>query len=275
MTTATSMDILLHPFMIRALLSGAILAALLASLGIFVTLRKMAFFGDGIAHASLAGIAIAVLGGWAPLPVALAWAAAIALIIWRLERQTRLSSDTMIGIFFTASMALGVILMSFTRGFQPELVSYLFGSILAIRNGDVVITAALAAIILTWLTLSFRQLTYLSLAEESAVVRGVPAGLQTAVLYVSLSVAVVLGVKVLGIVLVSALLILPPAASRMLTSSFRGYFFGSIVLAELMVLVGLVISYTRDLPSGATIILVGTATFALSALLRTFTKSAL
>jgi zinc transport system permease protein len=269
------MDILTHPFMLRALLSGALLAALLASLGIFVTLRKMAFFSDGIAHASLAGIAIAILCGWAPLPVALAWAAAIALIIWRLERQTRLSSDTMIGIFFTASMALGVILMSYTRGFQPELLSYLFGSILAIRDADVVMTAVFTAAILAWLTLSFRQLTYLSLAEESAVVRGVPAALQTAVLYVSLSVATVLGVKVLGIVLVSALLILPPATSRMLTSSFRGYFIGSIVLAELMVLSGLVISYTRDLPSGATIILVGTATFTLAALVRNFSKNTL
>lgn len=275
MTMATSMEIFSHPFMLRALLSGAVLAALLASLGIFVTLRKMAFFSDGIAHASLAGIAIAILAGWAPLPVALLWAAVIALVIWRLERQTRLSSDTVIGIFFTASMALGVILMSFTRGFQPELVSYLFGSILAIRDLDVIITAVLAVIILSWLTLSFRQLTYLSLAEESAIVRGVPAGIQTATLYVSLSVATVLGVKVLGIVLVSALLILPPAASRMLTRSFRGYFVGSIILAELMVLAGLAVSYAYDLPSGATIILVGTLTFALSALTRSVSKNPL
>ena len=100
------LDLFAHPFMLRALLSGALLAALLAALGVFVTLRKMAFFSDGIAHASLAGIAIAVLAGLAPLPLAIAWAAAVAVIIWKLERDTRLPSDTIIGIFFTASMAL-------------------------------------------------------------------------------------------------------------------------------------------------------------------------
>lgn len=267
--TGTDMtDILLHPFMFRALAVGALLAALLASLGIFVTLRRMAFFSDGIAHASLAGIAIAVLAGLAPLPVALVWAAAIALIIWKLERDTRLPSDTIIGIFFTASMALGVVLMSFTQGYQPELVSYLFGSILAIRDADVVVTALIAAAIMTWIIRSFRQLTYLSLAHENAVVSGIRADLQTATLYVALAVATVLGVKVLGIVLVSALLVLPAAASRMLTSTFKEFFTGAIMLAELMMLAGLAISFALDLPSGATVILVGTAVFGLAALLR-------
>lgn len=261
-------DILLHPFMLRALVVGALLAALLASLGIFVTLRRMAFFSDGIAHASLAGIAIAVLAGLAPLPIAIAWAAAIALIIWRLERDTRLPSDTIIGIFFTASMALGVVLMSFTNGYQPELVSYLFGSILAIRDADVAVTALIAGAIMTWIIVSFRQLTYLSLAHENAVVSGIRADLQTATLYVSLAVATVLGVKVLGIVLVSALLVLPAAASRMLTSTFKEFFAGAIMLAELMMLAGLAISFALDLPSGATVILVGTAVFGLAALLR-------
>jgi zinc transport system permease protein len=261
-------DILLHPFMLRALAVGALLAALLASLGIFVTLRRMAFFSDGIAHASLAGIAIAVLAGLAPLPVAIAWAAVIALIIWKLERDTRLPSDTIIGIFFTASMALGVVLMSFTQGYQPELVSYLFGSILAIRDADVVVTSLIAAVIMAWIIASFRQLTYLSLAHESAVVSGIRADLQTATLYVALAVSTVLGVKVLGIVLVSALLVLPAAASRMLTSTFKEFFVGAIMLSELMMLAGLATSFALDLPSGATVILVGTAVFGLAALLR-------
>lgn len=261
-------DVLLHPFMLRALAVGALLAALLASLGIFVTLRKMAFFSDGIAHASLAGIAIAVLAGLAPLPFALAWAAVVSLVIWKLERDTRLPSDTIIGIFFTASMALGVVLMSFTKGYQPELVSYLFGSILAIRDADVVVTALVSGAVMTWVVLSFRQLTYLSLAHENAVVSGIRADLQTATLYVALAVATVLGVKVLGIVLVSALLVLPAAASRMLTSTFKEFFVGAIALAELMMLSGLAISFALDLPSGATVILVGTAVFGLAALLR-------
>lgn len=255
-----------YTFMQRAFIAGAVLALLLASLGIFVTIRKMAFFGDGIAHSSLAGIAIAVLAGLSPLPVALIWAVVIALLIRWLEKNTRLPSDTLIGIFFTASMALGVILMSFTKGYQPELVSFLFGSILAIRNIDLILIVSLGTAIMLWLLLSFRQLTYMSLSEDQAAISGIPVKLQTIVLYMALATATVLGVKILGIILVSALLILPSATSRLLTSTLKGHVVMSLVLAEIMVFAGLAVSYLYDLPSGATVILVGTAMFALAAI---------
>ncbi len=258
-----------YPFMQRAFLAGALLALLLAGLGIFVTLRRMAFFGDGIAHSSLAGIAIAVLAGMAPLPVALAWAVLVALFIYRLERSTRLASDTLIGIFFTASMALGIVLMSFTKGYQPELVSYLFGSILAIQSVDLAIIAVLAAAIGGWLIWSSRSLIYMSLAPEPAEVAGVPVGRNTLILYVALAAATVLGVKILGIILISALLVLPSATSLLLTSSFRSYLIVALVLAEIMMFVGLMLSFLYDLPSGATVILLGTAMFFLAALSRT------
>lgn len=254
--------------MVRAMFAGSLLAALLAGLGVFVTLRRMTFFGDGIAHSSLAGIAIAVLIGTSPLPVALAWAVGVALVIWKLERTTRLPTDTVIGIFFTASMALGVVLMSFTRGYQPELVSYLFGSLLAIREGDVMLIGLLTLVVLVWLALSSRQLAFMSLADENARVAGVRTDVQTAIFYVALAVATVLGVKILGIILVSALLVLPPAAARMATSSFRDYVAASVVLAEIMMFLGLAVSFAYDLPSGATVILVGTGIFLLAALLR-------
>lgn len=261
------LEMISYTFMQRAFMAGAVLALLLASLGIFVTIRKMAFFGDGIAHSSLAGIAIAILAGVAPLPVALVWAVAVALVIWWLERNTRLPSDTVIGILFTASMALGVILMSRTSGYQPELVSFLFGSILAIRVFDLALIAGIGAAILVWLALSFRQLTFLSLSEDQAAISGVHVKLQTVILYAALALSTVLGVKILGIILVSALLILPSAVSRLLTSTLRGHVIMSLVLAELMVAIGLAVSYLFDLPSGATVILVGAAMFALAAVL--------
>lgn len=257
-----------YPFMQRAFISGAVIAVLLASLGTFVTLRRMTFFGDGIAHSSLAGIAIAILAGVAPLPVALLWALLVALLIYWLEHTTRLPSDTLIGIFFTASMALGVILMSFSTGYQPELLSFLFGSILAIRNVDLLFITFVTAAIMLWLTISFRQLTYLSLAEDSAIVSGIPAKRQNITFYVALAFATVLGVKILGIVLVSALLVLPSATSRMLTRSFRNYIGIAILVAEIDIFAGLSISFHYDLPSGATIILFATAVFFLAALLR-------
>lgn len=261
----TLLEMLTYPFMQRALIGGLILGCLLASLGIIATLRKMAFFGEGVAHASLAGIAFAVLTGFAPLPWAIAWAIVIAVLIFALERSTKLESDTLIGILFTASMAFGVVLMSLTQGYQPELISYLFGSLLSVRETDLALIAACSIIILGWFFASVRQLTYLSLSEESATVSGIPVARQSLFFYIALAVATVLGVKILGIVLVSALIVLPPATSRMLTKSFRGYMIGSIIISEAVMLLGLTLSYVFDLPSGASVVLVGAALFILAA----------
>ncbi len=247
--------------MLRAVIAGIFLGVLLASLGVFVALRNMAFFAEGIAHASLAGIALAILAGVSPLPLAMVWAILLALLIYVLENKTGLSTDIMIGIFFTSSMALGVIIMNLTTGFQPELISFLFGSILAVSVSDLAIIALCTVIIMTWLSLSQRQLTFLSLSEEQATVCGVPVRLQTALFYVALALSTVLGVKILGIVLISALLIIPPAISKMVTSSFRSHLFLSILFSEVIIFFGLAISFALDFPSGATIVLLGTIIF--------------
>ncbi|MBI2475109.1 metal ABC transporter permease [Candidatus Uhrbacteria bacterium] len=253
-----------YPFMQRALIAGMFLGILLAGLGIFVTLRKMAFFGEGIAHASLAGIAIAILTGFSPLPVAIVWAILLALLIFILEQKTKLPIDTVIGIFFTSAMALGVILMNFTSGYQPELLSFLFGSILSVSVIDLWIIAILTILILTWLIASRRQLTFLSLSEEQAIVSGIPVRFQTAVLYVALSIATVLGVKILGIILVSALIIIPPAISRLHAKSFRAHMILAVLFSEIIIVFGLALSFFYDLPSGATIVLVGAFIFLIS-----------
>lgn len=261
-------EMISYPFMQRALIAGAMLGLLLASLGVIATLRKMAFFGEGVAHASLAGIAIAVFAGFSPLPLAILWAVIVAVLIFVLERSTKLPSDTLIGILFTASMAIGVIIMSFTSGYQPELLSFLFGSILTITTIDLVIIAVASLIILTWFFSSIKQLTFLSLSEESAAASGINVGAQTLIFYIALAVATVLGVKILGIVLVSALIVLPPATSRMLTNSFKSYLTVSILVSEIVIISGLILSFAWDLPSGAVIVLVGTTAFLLASIFK-------
>lgn len=268
------LEIFTFPFMQRALIAGVLVGILLAALGVFVVMRKMAFFGDGIAHASLAGIALGILVGFAPLPVAIVYAVIVALIIYALERGTQLSSDTIIGILFTASMALGVVIMSFIPGFQPELVSFLFGNILAINVTDIVIIGGFATGILVWLLGWRRHLTYATLDPDHATLSGINTQLHTILLYVALSVSVVLGVKILGIILVSALLIIPAATSRLLSNTFRSFFWISILLSVIVVVLGLLLSFFIDAPSGATIILVATGIFFLTALGSLLTKRA-
>lgn len=265
---STLVELLTLPFMQRALVGGVLLAVLLASLGVIATLRRMAFFGEGIAHASLAGLAIAVLTGLAPLPIAVAWALLVALVIFILEKRTTLPRDTVIGILFTASMSLGVVLMSFMHGYQPELLTFLFGSILAVDTMDILFIAIATAIILTGLAANARSLVLVSLNEDSARVAGIRADVVTLLLYFALAVAMVLGVHMLGIILVSALLVIPAATARLLAPSLRAYVLLANIVSVLAVLAGLVISYFYDLPSGATIVLVATALFALSTIFR-------
>src|SRR3989338_1259511 len=260
-------EILTFPFMQRALMAGVMIALLLSALGVFVVARRMAFFGDGIAHASLAGIALGLLAGVAPLPIAVAYAVLVALLIYWLERTTPLSSDTIIGILFTASMALGVVLLSLIPGFQPELISFLFGNILTIQTLDIWLVTLLSFAILAWLFTYKRSILFASIDSDSAIVSGIRAETHTLILYLTLSVSVVLGVKILGIVLVSALILIPAATSRLLSRSFHAFLVTAIIVGELTVIIGLLLSFLINAPSGAVIILVGTTVFFLTAIL--------
>jgi len=255
-------DILAYPFMQRAIISGIIVGILLASLGVYVVVRKMAFFGDGIAHASLAGIALAMLVGFAPLPVAILYSVIVALAIYGLEKSTKLSSDTIIGILFTSSMALGVVLMSVIPGFQPELISFLFGNILTISQSDMITVTVIATVILTWLWICRHHLTFTSLDADNAKIAGINTEFHNIVFHIALATSVVLGVKLLGIVLVSALLLIPPATSRLVTVTFRGFSIASIFFSVLSIILGLLLSFYLDAPSGATIILTAAVIFA-------------
>lgn len=257
-------QLLALPFMQRALLAGLLLGALLALLGIFVVLRRMAFFSDGIAHASLAGVAVGVLTDANPLLTALGLSAVLAAGMAWLERRTKIASDAIVGLIFTAGMATGVILLSFKRGYQPELVSFLFGNILAIQWSELVLMAILAVIIIIFIFLKYKRLALMILNPEIAYLSGVAVTVYHTLLYITVAVAAVLGLKMLGIVLVSALLIVPVSTAKLFATSFRSLMVWSVVMAELAILVGLVASVYLNLPTGAVIVLVGIGFFALT-----------
>jgi zinc transport system permease protein len=257
-------ELLRLPFMQRALLAGLVLGILLAYLGIFVTLRKMAFFSDGIAHAALAGAAIGLLTRFSPLVSALVFSALLAVLIYWLEKKSSLSSDAIIGILFTSGMALGVVLISLRRGYQPELIGYLFGNILAIRRQDLALIIGLALLVLAFILIHKRKLTLLALDREMAYMAGFNPDLYQLLLYVMLACSLVLGIRVLGLILVSAILIIPVSSARLVSRSFKALTWWTVLLAEGIMVGGLLLSYYLNLPSGAVIVLTGTAVFTLA-----------
>jgi zinc transport system permease protein len=254
-------EMLQLPFMQRALLAGIVLGAILAYLGIFVVLRKMSFFSDGVAHASLAGVAIGIMVSVNPLITALLVGLLVAVSLTVLERTTKLSSDSIIGLLFTAGMAFGVLLLSFKSGYQPELISFLFGNILAIRNPELILMVGLSFIVLVFLVTQQRKLLLMSIDQNLAKVSGVSPVRYQLLMNIFLAISVVLGIKLLGVILVSALLLIPVSASRLVTNSYRRLLITTIIVSEIVMIGGLVLSYFLNLPSGAVIVLIGTAIF--------------
>lgn len=260
-------QMLSEPFMQRALIAGVFVSMLLAVLGVFVLIKRMTFFGDGVAHASLAGIAIGLLAGVEPLLIAILFAVGIALAMYFLEKRSALSTDVVIGIFFTTSLALGVLLLSWQSSYQPDLISFLFGNILAITQGDAAMIVIVATALLIIITFFARKLSLLVIDEEQAKLQGIKTQALMIFLYIALAVAIVLAVKLVGVILASALLIIPVAGAKMWAKSFTGFRGISVILALVMVVIGLLLSYVLDLPSGAVIVIVGFIIFLFSLIL--------
>jgi zinc transport system permease protein len=252
-----------QPFVQRALLAGVFSGALLAILGIFVALRKMAFFSDGIAHTSLAGVAIAVLLGQQPLVWAVGVGVVFAVLIYLLEKKTDIAPDSLIGILFTSSLALGVVLMHFKHGYQPDLLSFLFGNILTIKSEELAAIVPLSLAIGVFMVVRYRKYILICLNEELARIAGVWLEAHKISLYIMLAVSSILAIKMFGIILVSALLILPVSFGKLFAKSARSLLVISIVFAEAVVIAGVMASLALNLPTGATIVLTGTAVFVL------------
>jgi len=169
----------------------------------------------------------------------------------------------LIGIFLTTSLAVGVLLFNFKAGYQPELISYLFGNILAVSWTHVYWVLPIALMISVFLILLNKSLTFLTIDRDNAFLAGVPATFYELLLYIALAIAVVLGVRLVGIILVGALLVIPPSIAKLTANSFKSFQLQSVILSELIVILGLVASYYLDWPAGATIIATGGLLFVL------------
>ncbi len=255
---------LTEPYFQRILATALIVAAAAAVIGVFLVQRGMALFGDGVAHMSFAGIAVGFVAGWMPLVSALIVAAIGAIIVQQLHRRSLAKSDAALGIVYTTSLAIGVILVS-RRGSVPvDIESYLFGSLLLAGEQEFVLAAIVAALVAVTVTILWRPFVLLTFGEERARVQGLPASALNTVFTILTALTVVAAVRVVGVLLVSALLIVPASTAIRVARSMKQAVAISIACALVAVIVGLAISAEFSLASGATIALVAAAMFALS-----------
>ena len=255
------MELLAYPFMQRALLAGILVGSMTSLLGVLVVLRRSAFFGDAIAHASLAGVAVGVLAGWPPLLPAAGVGVGLAMSLHAAERRTQLSLDTVLGFILPFFMALGVILLSLKPGYQPELISFLFGSILTVSHESLIVIASVTVVVLGFFLRYRHQVIFAAFDEEAARLSGIRVSLMLTGYHILLALVVIASIRTVGVILVNALLIIPAATAKLWARSLAHMLVLTPLLGMTCVVVGIVASYYLDLPSGPAIVVLAGLVF--------------
>jgi len=261
------LDIFTYSFMQRAMVAGVLVGALCAIIGVYVVLKGLSFIGAGIAHASFGGVAIGLATGSNPVWCAVAFCLMTAWGIGLVSRYGHVKEDTAVGVFFSSTMALGILIIGLMHGYTQDLFSYLFGSITTVTTQDVWTTVVIAVMVVGCVIVFFKDLMFVIFDSEMAEVTGVPAGKLYFLLITMMALTVVVSIKVVGIILVSALIVTPAAAAYQLTESFRKMMALSIIFGVGSCVFGLLISDWLGIAPGAGIVLLVTLAFFVSAAL--------
>ena len=264
-------EALQYEFMRNALYAGLLAAVACGIIGTYVVVKRMAFISGGIAHASFGGIGLgyylAQYISWiTPVIGALFFTIISALGMGLTVKRTRLAEDTAIGIMWSLGMALGIIFIGLTPGYAPDLFGYLFGNILTVPQSDLIMMIVLDVIIIVTVFALYKEFFALSFDQEFGTVMGLPTERLYLILLCLIALTVVLLIRVVGIILVIALLTIPAAIARQYTHSLSKMMLLSIIVGIVSVAGGLWLSYELDLASGATIILVNGSIFIISTL---------
>jgi ABC-type Mn2+/Zn2+ transport system permease subunit len=251
-------------FLQRALVAGALVSLLCGMLSSFIILRRMAFIGVGISHSAFGGVALGFMIGINPFWTAIVFAVFVALLIEWAQTYNRVEEDTAIGIFFAASMALGVVFLHLSRTYNVDVFGFLFGNILAIGNEQIIYILVISVCVLAFLMAFFKEFVFLSFDEEMAWVSGVPVRTLRYLFLMMLALVIVVSIYLVGIILVSALLVIPGAVAQNLSRQLKSMIWVSTGTAVGGAVGGLILSYGVDLPSGATIVLLLAAIYLLT-----------
>lgn len=249
-------DIIEYSFLRNAIFAAILVSALTGLFSSVVVLRKIEFIGDGAAHATFGGIAFGLLLGTNYVFMAAITAVVFAVAVSYFTRKNKLSESSVIGMLLPLSMSLGVIALSFVKGYTPDIMGLFFGNILMVTPDDVrmLLLAVIAAIV--FFTVFYREILYYSYDEGMAKHYGVPVGFIHYGVLIGISLSVVSSVKIAGIILVTAFLVIPAVTSKLVARSFRSMIVISVSMAVVASVIGIFISYVFDMPPGPVIVIV-------------------
>ena len=259
-----TLEILSYGFMQRAIVSGIAIALLCSVVGLFLVLRRYSLFGDAIAHSSFGGIAAGLLIGIYPLWTAYIVSLASALIITRIKQKFEISGDAAVAVLLSSGIAFGLILISLSGGFTINIFSFLFGNILLVSVEDTVLILALTGAILIVILLLYRQLIYSTFNEEQAKVSGIPVEKLNYLIVFIAGITVVTAIQLVGILLISALFVIPNVTAIMYGRSFKQTAILSMAFAVSSIVAGILISYVFDITPSGTIVLLAIGIMAIT-----------
>ena len=256
------LEVLGFEFFRNALIAGVLASVTCGIIGTYVVVRRMVAISGGISHAAFGGIGLGYYLGIDPLAGATGFTVATALGMGALQLRAKQQMDTLIGAVWAAGMALGILFVYLTPGFAPDLFSYLFGNILLVPRGDILLMAVLTVVIVAVVALLYQELQAVTFDPDYAKVMNLPVERLSLLLLVLIALTVVMLIRVVGIILVIALLTLPAAISRLYTTRIWSMMLGAVALGVVFTGMGIWLSYLANVPSGATIILVSTLAYA-------------
>ena len=261
------MGILHYEFVRNAVIASILVGIACGIVGSLVVVKRIVFISGAISHAAFGGIGIGLFLGFSPVIAAIPFSILSALGISALKRA-RVSEDTSIGILWAVGMAIGIIFASLTPGYATDLISYLFGNILMVSKQDIIMMIALDSLIILLIILFYREFLAVCFDEEFAATLGIPVDLFYSMLLCGVALSVVVLVKVVGIILVIALLTIPAAIAKQFTNDLKNMIIVSTFVCIVLTIAGLCLSFVLNLPSGATIVLFSALSFGVSAAMR-------
>ncbi len=252
----TIYEMLSYTFMIRAITVGILVSLCSALLGVSLVLKRYSMIGDGLSHVGFGALAFATVLGISPLKFTLPIVTVAAILLLKLNEKSKIKGDAAIGIISTGALALGVLAISVSTGLNTDLYNYLFGSILAMTSADVTLSITLSVIVIVLFVIYYNKIFAVTFDEDYAAACGIKVNTYNILIAVLTAVTIVLGMRMMGSLIISALIIFPAVTAMRLCKSFKSVTITASVLSVVCFLISVTVSYMYNLPTGATIVTV-------------------
>lgn len=256
-------DMLSYQFIVRALIVGILVSLCASLLGVTLVLKRYSMIGDGLSHVGFGALAVATALNTAPLVVSIPIVVLAAFLLLRISENSKIKGDAAIALISTGSLAIGVIIVSQTTGMNTDVCNYLFGSILAMKHSDVVLSVSLCIVVLILYVLFYHKIFAVTFDENFAKATGTAANRYNMLIALLTALTIVLGMQMMGSLLISSLIIFPALTSMRILKQFRHVIISSAVISIFCFLIGMVISYAFGTPTGASVVGVNMVLFAL------------